>query len=152
MNIPILKFKIINGYTLTKTKFFHRTKKIEESYIISLEYDIDEDRFYYIDNKKCIPTKKDLSRSILMIYEIYERYKKFGLADNFKLYENKLDVFLNNFFNCNLEEDDAYLNRMIFGTQPIKLLILNSIINELGIDNVDFTKYYYIQYPTINFR
>ena len=49
-------------------------EKIEESYIISLEYDIDEDRFYYIDDKKCIPTKKDLSRSILMIYEIYERY------------------------------------------------------------------------------
>lgn len=149
MNIPILKFKVTDKKE--KPRKFFGNKTVEESYIISLEYNLDEDRFYYVDENKNIPTKKDLARSIIMIYEIYKRYEKFGVADCFKIYENKLDTFLNNFFNCNIEEDEEYLNKMIFGTQPIKLLGLNSIVNELGVEDVDFTKYYYINYP-VNFR
>lgn len=151
MNITILKFKIIDYIKLPK-KLFKKEKIKEESYYISLEYNLDEDRFYYIDETKSIPTKKDLSRSIIMIYDIYKRYEKFGLKNNFVLEEDKLDSFLNNFFNCNNDESELYLKRMIFGTQPINLLLINTILEELNIKNVDFTKFYYLQYPITNFR
>lgn len=157
MNIPILKFKVTDIHEIEieiPRRIFKNKKEIkiiEESYIISLEYDLDEDRFYYIDGKKSIPTKKDLSRSIIMIYDIYKRYEKFGKKDNFTLYEDKLGEFLDNFFKGSEYEDEEYLSKMIFGTQPIKLIGLNCLCEELGISDVNFNKYYYIQYP-VTFR
>lgn len=150
MYIPILKFKI-SEYIEIPRKFF-KPKIKEESYEISLTYNIDEDRFYYSDEEKLIPTKKDLSRSIIMIYNIYQRYKKFNLQDNFKLQENKLNFFLDNFFNSNIEESEIYLKKMIFGSQPINIMLINSVLNELGIKDMDFNKYYYYKYPMVNFR
>jgi hypothetical protein len=151
MNIPILKFKITELEEQPK-KLFRKAKMKEISYEISLEYNLDEDRFYYTDANKSIPTKKDLSRSIIMIYDIYKRYEKFNLKDNFILSENKLNQFLNNFFNCNNDEDDFYLKRMIFGSKPVNLLLINTILEELNITDVDYNKYYYYQYPIVNFR
>jgi len=155
MYIPILKFQITDykEKEIPKT-LFRKAKTIKEeiSYEIILSYNIDEDRFYYEDEDKKIPTKKDLSRSIIMLYDIYKRYEKFGFKDNFKLSENNLDTFLKNFFNCNNEEAEPYLQKMIFGTQPVNLMAINSILSELKIDKVDFTHYYYYQYPRINFR
>lgn len=155
MYIPILKFKITDYKEKEiPKKLFRKAKTIieEESYEITLSYNIDEDRFYYEDENKLIPTKKDLSRSIIMIYDIYKRYEKFGFKDNFKVSENKLNSFLKNFFNCNNNENEIYLKKLIFGSQSVNLLVINSILNELKIDGVDFTQYYYFQYPRINFR
>jgi hypothetical protein len=155
MYIPILKFKITDYKEKEIPKKLFRKSKIvteEESYEITLSYNIDEDRFYYEDENKLIPTKKDLSRSIIMIYDIYKRYEKFGFKDNFKVSENKLNQFLKNFFNCNNNESEIYLKKLIFGSQPVNLLAINSILNELEIDGVDFTQYYYFQYPRISFR
>lgn len=154
MNIPILRFNIVEYKYIPKKSLFKKKKLVEEivSYQIELSYNLDEDRFYYSDDTKSIPTKKDLSRSIIMIYDIFKRYEKFGLKDYFKLSDNRLNMFLDNFFNCNNNESELYLKRMIFGTQPINLMLINNVLNELGIINVDFTKYYYFQYPRINFR
>jgi len=155
MNIEILKFKITDYKDKVIPKKLFRKEKIvkeEISYEIKLSYNLDEDRFYYEDENKLIPTKKDLSRSILMLYDIYKRYEKFGYAENFILSKNNLGVFLKNFFICNNDENDSYLKRMIFGTQPINIMLINSVLDELNIKDVDFTNYYYYQYPTIKFR
>lgn len=153
MYIPILKFKITDYKEETKKVFFKKKTVTKEiNYEISLSYNLDEDRFYYEDENKKIPTKKDLSRSIIILYDIYKRYEKFGYADNFELSFNNLDCFLKNFFSCNNNENDSYLKKQIFGSQPMNLMVINSILNELGIKDMDFNKYYYVQYPMVSFR
>ena len=156
MNITILSFKVLKEIPdKTKTKkrslFKRKNKDKNNYYLISLDYNIDEDRFYYRDEVKNIPTKKDLSRSIILLYDIYKRYEKFNLSDCFKLKENNLKLFLDNFLDGNNGESDFYYKKMLFGSQSVNLQAINFICNQLGIDDIDFNNYFYINYNPSKF-
>lgn len=153
MNITIVSFKVLKK--IPKEKKFQLFKpkfKNKDYYVISIEYNIDEDRFYYNDQTKCIPTKKDLARSIFLIYDIYKRYEKFNLDNYFTLKTNNLENFLLQFFDSNNSETSFYYKKMIFGSKPVNIYLLNAVCEELKIEDIDFNNYYYLNYDDIEFK
>lgn len=151
MNITIVSFEVFKEIPKENKKRFFKKKQKLQTYNISLEYNIDEDRFYYNDETKCIPTKKDLSRSLMIIYDIYKRYEKFNLKKYFTLKVDNLEMFLNQFFNSNNTENEYYYQKMIFGSKPINLFVINMICEELEIGgDIDFNDYYYFNYRKID--
>lgn len=139
MTIVILSFEVPRS--IPEKKKFLKSKI--EYYKISLEYNIDEDRFYYNDGEKNIPTKKDLSRSILIIYDIFKRYEKFGFKERFKLKEDNLKWFLETFTDGNNNETDLYYQHMLFGSKPINLMTLNYACKQLKIaQDISFEDYF----------
>jgi len=121
MFIDLLTFQV----TEPKKGLFRKSNK----YYIKLSYSIDEDRFYYTDNMKSIPTKKDLCRSIEIFYNFYERLEKFNLEDNFKLIENNLSSFLIKYTSKKDVNESS-----LYGTIPYKLEKINHICKVLKID------------------
>lgn len=160
MNILILKFKtieLIEVPKIIKKGFFKKKEEIVyeketiENYI-SLEYNLEEDRFYYTDENKSIPTKKDLTRSVLIFYDIYKRYQKFGLESSFEIVVDRLSKFVDDIMKVNNNETELYLSRLLFGTKPLQYVFFNSVLDELEIEEPDFDKIYYVKYPLIKFR
>jgi len=139
MVITILSFTVPKS--IPERKRFRKPKV--EYYNISLDYNIDEDRFYYNDGEKNIPTKKDLSRSILLIFDIYKRYEKFGFKDQFKLKDDNLEWFIETFTTTNNNENDFYYQKMLFGSKPVNLMTLNYACKQLKIgQDFSFEDYY----------
>ena len=81
---------------------------------------------------KSIPTKKDLSRSIEIIYNIYNRYIMLDKKESFKVIEDNLEYFYNRITN---NTDYSSYKSLLYGTVEYDLFELNVMCSDLGIFN-----------------
>lgn len=127
--IDIVKYKFLGIFNIKKKK----------KSLIQLIYNINENRFYYVDNNKSIPTKKDLSRSIEIIYNIYNRYIMLDRKESFKIVEDNLEEFYN---KITTKTDYSSYQSLLYGTVEYDLFELNAMCSDLGIFNNFECPYY----------
>ena len=95
---------------------------------IKLYFNYLENRIYYSDKNKDIPTGKDLCRTIKMVYEMIKRTLAFD--GEYKLVEDNLNEFIIKLMRS--MNDDYY--SIIFGTQVFSVKKLFSYCDALSID------------------
>lgn len=121
----IVKEKIVRKFLFFKFKYYRKS-------IISLDYNIDEDRIYYTDKRKEIPTKKDLCRSICIIYDIFNRYKKFNINNDFiiKIKNDNIKEYLKKMRTI---KDANEFEKIIFGSNPFSCEEIDMRCSIIGI-------------------
>lgn len=127
MELNLIVIEIIDKIQ-KKFLFFKYTKK-KKSYI-KLSYNLNENRFYYIDNDKTLPTKRDFARSIEIIKAIYTRYKMFDKDEVFKVVEDNIEEFIKKVVGG--MSDDS-IKKLLFGTSDYDINLLNFNCQEIGV-------------------
>ena len=104
-----------------KIKSWFLRQPIHQEPFLELSYDPSSGYLFFADNNKEQPIKKDLMRALLLLADIEERYKVFGIT--FTQVENNIITFLEKTSN-NLFEDS-----MILGTEPLDRSFLLEIMD-----------------------
>ena len=104
-----------------KIKSWFLRQPINQEPFLELSYDPSSGYLFFADNNKEQPIKKDLMRALLLLADIEERYKVFGIT--FTQVENNIITFLEKTSN-NLFEDS-----MILGTEPLDRSFLLEIMD-----------------------
>lgn len=110
-----------------KIKAWFLREPLPQEPFLELSYDPSSGYLYFSDANKEQPIKKDLMRALLLLADIEERYKVFGIT--FTQVENNLITFLEKTSN-NLFEDS-----MILGTEPLDRSFLLEIMNHYFTDD-----------------
>lgn len=110
-----------------KIKSWFLREPLPQEPFLELSYDPSSGYLYFSDANKEQPIKKDLMRALLLLADIEERYKVFGIT--FTQVENNLITFLEKTSN-NLFEDS-----MILGTEPLDRSFLLEIMNHYFTDD-----------------
>lgn len=105
----------------SKIKSWFLRQPINQEPFLELSYDPSSGYLFFADNNKEQPIKKDLMRALLLLADIEERYKVFGIT--FTQVENNIITFLEKTSN-NLFEDS-----MILGTEPLDRSFLLEIMD-----------------------
>ena len=105
----------------SKIKSWFLRQPISQEPFLELSYDPSSGYLFFADNNKEQPIKKDLMRALLLLADIEERYKVFGIT--FTQIENNIITFLEKTSN-NLFEDS-----MILGTEPLDRSFLLEIMD-----------------------
>ena len=105
----------------SKIKTWFLRQPIHQEPFLELSYDPSSGYLFFADNNKEQPIKKDLMRALLLLADIEERYKVFGIT--FTQVENNIITFLEKTSN-NLFEDS-----MILGTEPLDRSFLLEIMD-----------------------
>ena len=105
----------------SKIKSWFLRQPIHQEPFLELSYDPSSGYLFFADNNKEQPIKKDLMRALLLLADIEERYKVFGIT--FTQVENNIITFLEKTSN-NLFEDS-----MILGTEPLDRSFLLEIMD-----------------------
>ena len=105
----------------SKIKSWFLRQPISQEPFLELSYDPSSGYLFFADNNKEQPIKKDLMRALLLLADIEERYKVFGIT--FTQVENNIITFLEKTSN-NLFEDS-----MILGTEPLDRSFLLEIMD-----------------------
>ena len=105
----------------SKIKSGFLRQPIHQEPFLELSYDPSSGYLFFADNNKEQPIKKDLMRALLLLADIEERYKVFGIT--FTQVENNIITFLEKTSN-NLFEDS-----MILGTEPLDRSFLLEIMD-----------------------
>lgn len=108
---------------------------------VELYFDYLENRIYYKDKKKNIPTGKDLCRSIKMIFEMIKRIEAFSAS--YTVIEDNLNAFV-----INLIKSQNQPEKIIFGTNPFDVYTLIELCKVIGVDLgcIDMLKVLYNNY------
>lgn len=119
---------------LFRINFKEKSKKmlgiqLYKKNFIQLSYDYLENRFYYSDNHKEIPTGKDLCRSIELMSSIYERLFLVNNSIKIKNTENNFDSFIENVV-CTIGSINY---KLLFGTDTYDLSLLPHILDSMQI-------------------
>lgn len=121
--VILMEYKILDISIYKKYRMFKSNR-------FQLFYSIEEDRFYYKDNSKTQPTKRDLIMSLDIFLKIINRSKLFGY---------KVNVSLNNIKDFSDTALSLDLKRIIYGTDGKKdhdtLLSMINNISELCSNN-----------------
>lgn len=115
----------ISLWSKIKTWFLRQT--LPQETFLELSYDPSSGYLFFADNNKEQPIKKDLMRALLLLADIEERYKVFGIT--FTQVENNIITFLEKTSN-NLFEDS-----MILGTEPLDRSFLLEIMDHYFTDD-----------------
>ena len=111
----------------SKIKAWFLRQPIPQEPFLELSYDPSSGYLFFADNNKEQPIKKDLMRALLLLADIEERYKVFGIT--FTQVENNIITFLEKTSN-NLFEDS-----MILGTEPLDRSFLLEIMDHYFTDD-----------------
>ena len=111
----------------SKIKSWFLRQPIHQEPFLELSYDPSSGYLFFADNNKEQPIKKDLMRALLLLADIEERYKVFGIT--FTQVENNIITFLEKTSN-NLFEDS-----MILGTEPLDRSFLLEIMDHYFTDD-----------------
>ena len=111
----------------SKIKSWFLRQPISQEPFLELSYDPSSGYLFFADNNKEQPIKKDLMRALLLLADIEERYKVFGIT--FTQIENNIITFLEKTSN-NLFEDS-----MILGTEPLDRSFLLEIMDHYFTDD-----------------
>lgn len=110
-----------------KIKAWFLREPLPQEPFLELSYDPSSGYLFFSDTNKEQPIKKDLMRALLLLIEIEERYKVFGIT--FHQVENNIIEFLEKTSN-NLFDDS-----LILGTEPLDKSFLLEIMDHYFIDD-----------------
>jgi len=129
MELNLIVIQIVDKI---QKKFLFFKFHIKKKSYIKLSYNLNENRFYYIDNDKTLPTKRDFSRSIEIIKAIYTRYKMFDKDESFTVIEDNIEDFIKKSIEGMSSES---IKTLLFGTSDYDLNLLDFNCKEIGVYN-----------------